>query len=287
MERKKKSKMNILKTFILFLLMGNAFAQVKSPCVTKFQNLDFACRCKKTNTCMKSLSKSEQKQIANQKNATTTKYFKRFTKDALPLYKLMNQTFKGEVDLQKFPYKKLAKTEKTMDKYLKKLKPKLEKTLKKMGAKTYKLEERTKRYMDQKMKKIPKRVKVALEKSSVKFTPRGTAGSLASTGKSSKKVNGSQDGNLQVENNKVAVKSTTKNGITNVDATAAADSLKRNKKYKVNDIHGSHKEIWVVLSYRYNLVKSRLDQKAIAAGSFGNEEIESIKKSVLRKLKLL
>lgn len=278
--------MKIPRIFFLFisLITLSAQAQVKAPCITKYQNVDFACRCRKTRTCMKALSKNEQKQIANQKNPTTTKYYKKITKISLPGYKLLNKMFKGEINLQKFPYEKLKTAEKKIDNFLKKIKPKVEKTYKKMGAKVYKLEDRDKKYLAKINKNIPKSVKEALRNNKLNVKSTGRNSSIASSSKQNKRTK--KDEVLNNTKKQKVLAKTSNNEFTQVDASRDARSLLKTKKYKVNDIHAAHKEIWKIVSNRYGLVQKRLDQKAIASGKFNKEDVDALRRSVLQKLKL-
>jgi len=237
---------------------------------------------------MKILSKNEKNQITHQKSKITSRYFVKFTKESIPVYKLAQQALNGQIDLQKFPFTKLDLVAKKMDGHLAKLRPKAEQKLKKLGAKSYRYKDRTKRYMKMKYKRIPKIVRQAIKASSMNFRVKesslASTGSLPLTGALALKPEvGSENDPLYKDRKAIADNSINSSSV--LDAQRQANEALISKSYKVNDLHPAHDDIWKVISARYLIIHKRLSKSAISEGSFKSEKA-SLRKSLLGKLKL-
>ena len=273
---------------LLFLLIIFVFSnEAHSFCLTRGGNIDTECRCLKKNYCMSIMTDKEKKLIGKEKDPTTQKYFNKFTKESLPVYKLAQKAFMGKVDFDNFPYAELDKVNKSLDKYLSKLEPKAEQTYKALGAKTYKLKEREKKYLENTKKKISKRLMAVITKGELSLSGSYPANSRKDLAVTNSATNGEEQSNnseITALNTAIVEKNNTTNDILMAEAQTKK-MIESNKNFKVNDIHKAHLNLWAIISNRYAIARDRLDSRAISAGNFASDK-ENLKRSILEKLKL-
>jgi Fe-S cluster assembly ATPase SufC len=198
---------------------------------------------------------------------------------AIPSLKAADKMFAGEVNWNKKEYDKYKKSALRLEKINKKLINKVENTWKVNGVKMYKFSNRQKQLNKTMKKHLPKKVISNIERNGFSFNSikkkmfngvsSGTISSPTSGQARSNSFAGSSTDSLEtiieklksgVDENGVKL---SEDQIQRLKASKQATLVLRNKKYKMDDIHPKHVNLFQTISYRYAMSTKQLDQSGI------------------------
>jgi hypothetical protein len=287
---------------ILFFSTFEIYAQNRLPCVTSRSEMDFSCKCKKNNSCLEAISKSEKNSLAVlSQQVGNDDFVMKSKKISMPAFRQMKAAFLGELDIKKFPFNEMKLMEEKLDSINKKLIPQAEAKLQEKGIKPHKINDRIDRY-NQRIKNIlGENAYNALTNNKISISPESL---FEGKGKAIQ-VNVAQENdflqNLKKEAN-ISDSIKDKDAVTiNNEASLdiSPDSIKlaneqaeqaiQEKSYKIDSIHNdSSKNIFSLLSSRYIQSYHLLDQKTINRSLYGldNEVIQAEIKSVISNMGL-
>jgi len=262
----------LYKKLIVFSLMMISFS-LQAICITNKTRIDTDCNCKKNNSCLKYNSKNLKRQMSNSTKVSGKKVKKVYSK-VMPAYNGADSLFNGTVNSKDIDIEKFKKVDKQFSKLNTKMIKSLEKQYKASGSKQHSFST-LKKYVGKIVNKaIPQNIRNYVERNGISVSAISKVYGISSKSLGEKFGSSAESSIAAIKNISEGIPPGEKiesiqlnKRLTDEEIAKrqAADALRSGKKYKINDIHPVHKDIWRVISVRYSSLQNRLDQRAILA----------------------
>lgn len=259
----------IVKWSIKLVLIISFFIESSlAMCLSRKGGIDPSCVCRSKKNCMKIYNKEVKRNAQQASKIMSKKKIKKLYGYAIPSMKKADEMFSGSSKIvwNKKEYDELKKSSSKLERLNKKLAKRVESAWKKKGIKKYKFSDRQKLLSKSFKRHIPENVMNYVEKKGYPFSKfqkslfkNFTGGSmLGAAGKSDGQVEGPKGKEITGSLRNVLASGVDENGkkltpeeVSRLRTAQAAQVALSRKKYKVNDIHPKHVDLFKIVSSRY------------------------------------